>query len=523
MKQILFTNAKIYDPIQAFLPADSLLVEGNHIGAIGYRKDLLSSQVKEIDLKGKVLLPAFIDTHTHFLELARKKVAVDLEPANSLAEVKQILSRFRENWIEKPEWVRGSGWNINIYPDAQPMDRYFLDKIFPDVPASFESKDFHSKWCNSLALKIADIGSDTPDPPGGTIKHFPDGTPNGMLSEKAWDLIDSAVPPLSRQETLRVAKLTIEDAWRFGFSEIHSMEGKAVFSVFNELADEGIPIRFCWHFPSEILDEMIDSGVRSYTGTDTLKIGGMKIFMDGSLGSQTAYMYDAYPNRPSYFGNMIISADELEKLVERGVMNGIYSSIHAIGDRCLHEVIEVLDKVNQRHGIGKHRIEHLQCIRKEDIPKLIKNKIYCAMQPVHMRTDIPLVEKYWSPDAQRGAYAFATLINQGLEPGFSSDAPVETMNPFQCIYSVLERKHLNDPHNPSWHPSEKIDVTTAIKAYTTWAARASQSQDKRGRIVVGMLADLLVLDDFTKEDNTFWLQCQSHLTMVNGRITYSRS
>ncbi len=525
MQQTLFIHARIYDPLRGFLHADSLLVEGNCIIAIGAYNEishLISSQVEKIDLKEKILLPAFIDTHTHFFELARKKVAVDLEPATNLAEVEQILLRFRENLTEKLDWVRGSGWNTNIYPDTRLMDRYFLDRIFPDMPVSFESKDFHSKWCNSLALKIADIDSNTPDPPGALIHHFADGTPNGLLSEKAWELIDRVIPPMSRREMKRVTKLAIEDAWRFGLAEVHSMENNSIFSLYDELNDEHIPFRFCWHFPSEYLNEMIKSDTRSYTGTDTLKIGGMKIFMDGSLGSQTAYMYDSYPNQNDYFGNIVLSAEELIQLVEKGLEYGIYSSIHAIGDHCVHEVIDVIDSVNQRHGIGLHRIEHLQCIRNEDIPKLIKNKIYCAMQPIHMRTDIPLIEKHWNEDAKNSTYTFNTLINNGLEPGFGSDTPVDTMNPFKGIYSALERKHLNDPKQVSWHPQEKITISTALKAYTTWAARASQSQDKRGRIALGMLADLIVIDDFTKEPNEFWLQCESYLTMVDGKVVYSR-
>lgn len=420
-----------------------------------------------------------------------------------------------------PKWVRGSGWNINIYPDAQGMDRYFLDRIFPDVPVSFESKDFHTKWCNSLALMIAGIGTNTPDPAGGKINHFPDGIPNGFLSEKAWDLIDKVIPAMSRSEMKRVTTLTIEDAWRFGLAEVHSMEGFAAFSIYDELDDEKVPFRFCWHFPSDKLDEMINAGVKSYVGTDTLKIGGMKIFMDGSLGSQTAYMYDAYPNRPDFLGNMILDKDELEQLVSKGAEKGIYSTIHAIGDHCVHDVIEVIDKVNQKYGIGSHRIEHLQCIRKEDIPKLVKNKIYCSMQPVHMRTDIPLIQKYWSKEAQESSFSFTSLIEQGLEPGFSSDAPVETLNPFQGIFSALERKQLNDPRTLSWQPEQRIHIASAINAYTTWAARASHSQDKRGRIHVGMLADLIVIDDFTQYDNTFWLSCESYLTMVNGKIVHT--
>ncbi|HNX00849.1 MAG TPA: amidohydrolase family protein, partial [Candidatus Cloacimonadota bacterium] len=330
MQVIALTNARLYDPILGFLQADSLIIKQNRIDWIGDWKDRPDPNhtIDSINLNGKVILPAFIDTHTHFFEYARKKVAIDLEPAMNLTDIANILEQYRNSHPILPKWLRGSGWNRNIYPDSNQMDCHFLDRIFPDIPVSFESKDFHSKWCNSLALKAAGIHADTPNPTGGYIHHFPDGTPNGMLSELAWDLIDRVIPPMTRPEMKQIARSAIEESWKLGLAGIHSMENAEAFSIYNELDDEGIPFRFCWHFPSDKLDEMIASGIHSYTGSETLKIGGMKIFMDGSIGSQTASMFEPYPDQPNYYGHMNMTAPELEQLVEKGVKHGISSSIH---------------------------------------------------------------------------------------------------------------------------------------------------------------------------------------------------
>ena len=505
--------------------AEAVLIYENKLEKIGSKKDILTflnenniQDYEEIDLQGKVLLPGMIDTHTHFFELAKTKIAVDLSPAKSLDDVKKILMKFKMTMPKNLEWVGGSGWNKNIYPSLQGFDKYFLDEVFPDIPVSLESKDFHSKWCNSLALAKAGITKDTLDPIGGIIGRFENGEPNGFTHEKAWELIDKVVPPYPLELALKAINLTIQDCYAIGLTGVHVMETEDKFDYYQQVIESGTKFRFCWHFPNAILDKMIAKEITSYSGTESLKIGGQKIFMDGALGSQTALMYEAYKGTDNY-GTSIYSEDELEAMITKGAKHKISSSIHAIGDKCCHQVISAIAKCRKIDTTLRHRIEHLQCVRPSDYQAIRDNNIYIALQPIHLRYDIDSIQKY-TPSAANYTYSFKDLLDNRISCGFGSDAPVEIINPFQGIYSAIMRKSMNDPTKPSWRPDQKITTLEAIKAYTVWAAKASASEHIRGQIVEGYLADLILIDDFSKSTPEFWLSAKSLLTIIDGEIVY---
>jgi predicted amidohydrolase YtcJ len=459
-----------------------------------------------------------IDTHTHFFELAKTKIAIDLSPAKSLEEVKTILIKFRENMPANLKWVGGSGWNKNIFPSLEGFDKYFLDEVFPDIPVALESKDFHSKWCNSLALAKAGITKDTPNPIGGIIGRFENGEPNGFTHEKAWELIDNVTPAYPLELALKAIKLTIADCYQMGLTGVHVMEAEDRFNYYEQVIASGTKFRFCWHFPNAIIDKMIANNVTSYSGTESLKIGGQKIFTDGALGSQTALMYEAYTGT-SNFGRAIYSQDELQALIEKGANHNIASSIHAIGDKACHQVITAIAKCKDIDPTLRHRIEHLQCVRPEDYPAIKDNNIYLALQPIHLRYDIDSIQKY-TPNAGKYTYNFKDLLDRDIACGFGSDAPVEIINPFQGIYAAIMRKSMNNPANPSWRPEQKVTTRQALKAYTAWAAIASASEHIRGQIKEGYLADLIVIDDFSQASPEFWLTAKSLLTLIDGQLVY---
>lgn len=524
MRKLIY-NAKIYTMNSSEQIQEAVLINNNFIERVSSNEELLSFlanhnylDIEKIDLQGKILLPGMIDTHTHFFELAKTKIAIDLSAAKSLEEVKNILLSFKSKMPAGLEWIGGSGWNKNIFPSLAGFDKYFLDEIFPDIPVSLESKDFHSKWCNSLALEKAGITKDTPDPEGGMLGRFPNGEPNGFTYEKAWELIDKVTPPYPQELALTAIKRTIKDCYAIGLTGVHVMEDETKFKYYQEVIAQGTKFRFCWHFPQTLLDKMIERGVNSYLGSESLKIGGQKIFMDGSLGSQTALMYEPYAGTNN-FGTSIYSESELESLIAKAANHKIASSIHAIGDKCCHQVISSLAKCREIDTSLLHRIEHLQCVRPEDYQTIKDNNIFIALQPIHLRYDIDSIEKY-TPSASRYTYNFKDLIDIGIDCGFGSDAPVEIINPFQGIYAAITRKAMNNPQNPSWHPEQKISTLQAIKAYTSWAAKASASEHIRGKIQKGYLADLIVIDDFTQEEAEFWLTAKSYLTIIDGEIVY---
>ena len=252
----LFINGKVYTMNSSDTIAEAVLINEEKIEKVGSKADILDylqknniENYEEINLQGKVLLPGMIDTHTHFFEVAKTKIAIDLSSAKSLVDVKEILLKFRSNMPSNLKWVGGSGWNKNIYPTLEGFDKYFLDEIFPDIPVALESKDFHSKWCNSLALTKAGITKATLDPVGGVIGRFENGEPNGFTHEKAWELIDKVVPPYPLELALKAINLTIKDCYSMGLTGVHVMEAEDRFEYYRQVIESGTKFRFCWHFP----------------------------------------------------------------------------------------------------------------------------------------------------------------------------------------------------------------------------------------------------------------------------------
>ncbi len=536
MTETLFFNGKIltFDPQNEF--PEAVLVKDGHIIQTGSYQ-LLQNEIKDrknmIDLNGRILLPAICDVHTHFYEMAKFSKYIDLSQAYSVAEIETQLKEYRSNMKETPNWIRGWGWSLNRYADYQLLDKHLLDRIFPDIPVTFDSHDLHSKWCNSLALKIAQIDEYTPNPEGGEISKGNDGKPDGILRELAWELINRVVHDFTFDEKKEIIRENVQKSWQYGISGVHFMEGEDRFNHYQSLVEEDLNFRFFWHFPSEILDQMIEKKAENHFKlwsqnqkkrdyNDFLRINGMKVFMDGSLGSQTAYMFDPYPNsgaKPNY-GRVTRTFEELYQLMLKAGKAGISSTVHSIGDKCCHELIRCFIRLNEELDTKlPHRIEHLQSLRPEDLPFLKQSGVSCAIQPVHLKEDLAFIEQIW-PKASAWSYPVKSLLDSEILFAFSSDAPVETMNPFEGIYSAVERRSHNKPENPQWRPEECINSLQALTAYTKNAAQISGMGDKTGMVKSGYIADLMILDDFFTKDSIFWLTAKSHLTMIHGDIVY---
>ena len=520
----IFFNGKILTMDDKNPIVESVYVNGNQIeycGSLESNPGIKNSATIKIDLKGKLMLPGFVDTHTHFYELAKRKIMIDLSKCKSVSDIELVLKDFAKNKHPEMNWIGGSGWDLNIYPDSERLDKHILDKYFPDIPVSLESKDFHSKLCNSKALEMANINSKTKNPKNGKIGKFKSGEPNGFTYEQAWNLIDRVVPPINIDLQKKIVKDTIHDMYKLGLVGIHSMENSEKFNLYKGLINEGTLFRFYWHFPADELEAMIKKGIKSYkSGSEFLKYCGMKIFMDGSLGSKTAFMFNPYPDNPSNYGFISMNDAELYDLIYYAYQHDISTTIHAIGDKCNSIVVNAYKKIyDHTKSEMLYRIEHLQSIRYEDILKIPPN-VFCGLQPVHIKGDIHNIGTIWKNNSGK-VYAFNTLSKQNIKFGFGSDAPVETINPFEGIYSALERKYQNNPDNESWTPNEKLDILRILKAYTIDAAYGSQSHHVRGSIEKNKLADLIIIDNFIGKDNSKWLTNHAYFTMINGEVVYS--
>ena len=496
----------------------SILVTGEYIKHIGQMSEciaLAQSTPEILDLKGKILLPAFNDTHTHFVEYAKRKIMVDLRASESLESILKALERFREEQRVLPAWILGGGWDKNKLDQPEGLTKELVDKVFPDIPVALWSKDYHGKLCNSLALKLAGIDQSTPDPAGGKIIRDAAGMPNGLLYEAASDLIDRYSVQPDRAFLKQAVTRAVSDARKFGLVGVHTMEGVASWSILEELRSEGLNFRFTWHFPLEELDRMIEKGVKSYTGDEWLKIGGVKIFADGALGSQTAAMFQPYTGT-SNCGILRYTDDELHEIGHKAASHGIALTIHGIGDLAVNQILNLFKDLQNYPGL-LHRIEHVQSIRSEDLQLLKESKAACAVQPVHLANDVTMIENHWL-EVREQAYNFLDLNKFSSALGFGSDAPIESLNPCLGIYTAIARKPGLDPKLPGWRPQQALSLTEAIRGYTSGAARLSGSNHLRGMIKSNFYADLLVLDDYLQQDAEYWLEARPELVMSAGEI-----
>ena len=517
----IFYNGKILTLDSNNKIAESILIIDNRIIAVGKFSNLQKqapSNTQFIDLTGRVVLPGFVDTHTHFYGHSKLQQSIYLEDAESVSEIEEILGNYFVK--NSSTWIEGIGWDINRYPDSEKFNVKLLDKYFPNNPVSLASHDVHTHICNSVALKIMGITEETPDPSDGRYGHFADGELDGFLYEKTWEVINKHRPKVSTEIKMQLIKDSIKESWKLGLVGVHDMEDYEIWETFNSISFVEYPFRFYYHFRFNDLDKMIAKEATCYQGNEERKLCGIKIFADGALGSHTAFMFDNYPNEPENYGVSIQPKEELRNLVFKAAQHKIPSSIHAIGDRANSEVIDIFDQSNKINGWLPHRIEHFQCVKNAEFPKVVENRIHCAVQPIHLKEDIENIERIL-PNSANDTYSFKDEIDAGICLSFGSDAPIETINPFLGIYAAITRKSKNNPQNNSWRPDQKLSIWEALKGYTINAAKASLSEKFRGSLEAGKLADLIVLDDFFDKEDEFWLSAESQLTMVDGRIVYN--
>jgi len=473
--------------------ADWLLCAAGKILASGFKNNRPDFFTISTDLNGKTVLPAFTDAHTHFTASALNLNRIQLDHATSLAESLKIIKQHKQK-MEPGEWIRGGGYNKNVWTDAAPHKK-FLDALFPDEPVALESKVYHSLWVNSRALEEAGIHHDTPDPEGGKIGRDADGSLNGLLYEKALNLIyDKITLPSDEKITAAVRERT-RQFLAFGITTVHTMEGIGEFKALQKMQlQDDLKIRVHFYIPKDEAAPLIGSGIQSGFGSDRLSIAGVKFFTDGSLGSQTAHMLQPYENSKSS-GIAPISEAQLKKEILFFNRNGLSAAVHAIGDAALNKTVRVFEMVQQETGnfMIHNRIEHAQLVPSDLISRIARLNITASVQPAHIADDVKTAEKYWGTRCAQ-AYPFRQLVDAGINLAFGSDTPVADIDPFKGIYSALERKYHFSPNEQSWYPQQAVTLQEALKAYTIGAARSVGREVVTGSLEPGKAADFIVLD-----------------------------
>lgn len=518
---LIIHNGRIYGH-----PASdtAIAIQNDSIVAIGSDQDVIhlsNAGTKKIDAQGRWVLPAFMDSHTHLSGYAARKLQVDLSDCESMEEALQRV-KLKVDASPQNTWITGGGWDKNKWGLTDFPDKKTLDGVSTNHFIALDSKDWHSLWVNSAALARCGIDSSTGETKGGHICRGEDGEPTGVLQEKARNLILEKIPRMPAEQ-LKPALLDVfQEFYQFGITSVHSMETGYDFSIYQQLKAEGtLGLRVYYYFPVNDLSSARDLQIHAGIGDSFLKICGVKLFADGALGSQSAAMLQNYDGL-NHCGIEVLSCEELKTLVGRCISQRLNCAIHAIGDRANRNVLNTFadfDSESERLGL-RHRIEHAQLLKEEDILLFNKKNIIASVQPIHLAHDIPMIQKYWGSRG-RYAYAFGSLSNSGARVIFGSDTPIESFDPWSAIYTALQRKYLVDPSQDSFYPAEQIDIDQAIMSYTANSAFAVGEESNLGSIEIGKQANLIIINkDIFTEPQEVLLDTKVVLTTQAGQIVY---
>ncbi len=520
MGGLLFYNGNIYTMDAKRPKAQAMAIEGNRIVAVDEEiKRLKPEQFKKIDLRKKTVLPGFIDSHTHFISLAQGLGLLDLDECRSLEETLRKLKVYA-NQKNQGGWILAKRWNINLWKNRVLPDKKILDNITAATPIVVSSKDGHSLWVNSKTLELAKIDELTADPHGGKIERYPDSKePSGILREKACDLVYKIIKEPGKKLMVELLKTAFGLAHQKGIVGIHDCEDEKALEIFKFLQQEDkLSLRVFMMIPQKNLDEAIKLGLKTGSGNEYLRIGGIKIFEDGALGSRTALMFKPYDREPKNFGVEVNTQKELFETVKKASQSELSVAIHAIGDRANHQALNAIEKGNKNKNL-RHRIEHAQLLDSKDIKRFAQIGVIASMQPIHCPSDREMALKHWGKRSHL-AYAFKTLLTSGTRVAFGSDLPLYDFDPLKGIYSAITRKKENGDN--SWNPKEKISVAQAVYAYTKGAAYASYEEDLKGSLGAGKLADLVVLSkDIFEISSDELLKTRVLATVWDGKLVYN--
>jgi len=521
---LLLVNGRIHTGDPTRPRATALAIAGERILAVGHdpapMRDLLAPGAEVVDLGGRCVLPGLTDSHIHLSWYALGLHQLDLSTAASLDEMLALVAR-RASETPAGEWIVGRGWDQERWPDLRFPTRADLDRAAPAHPVLLRAKSYHALAANGAALSLAGIEANTPDPPGGRIGRDADGEPDGMLYEKsAMTMVSGLVPPPGPEEMDAALREAIPGLWRCGLTSLHDVDSIPAFAAYQRLHARGeLGVRVIKYLPVATLDSALALGLRAGLGDDWLRVGGVKVFADGALGSRTASLLAPYVGEPDNVGVLTIEEETLERIARGAAAGGLPLAVHAIGDRANRMVLDVLERLGP--GPLRHRIEHVQLLHPDDVGRLAARGVVGSMQPIHATQDFEMADRYWG-DRCATAYAWRSLLDAGTVLAFGSDCPVEDPNPFLGIHAAVTRRRLDGAPGPDgWQPQQRLTVAEAVKGYTLGAAWAAGLEDRAGSLAPGKLADLVVLDrDVFVEDSQAIAGTEVVATVIAGRFVH---
>lgn len=518
---LVLTNGKIWTG-DGF--AKSVVIEGNRIVAVDAAAP---PDAQVIDLHGRLAIPGFIDNHVHFVDGGFQLSRVNLRDAATPEEFAARIAAHATK-LGKGKWVTGGEWDEQLWNPYRLPTRQMIDAVTPDNPVFVSRLDGHMALANSVALKLAGITRETPDPPGGTIVRDANGEPTGLLKDAAMSAVFAAIPPSSLEERVAAARAGLREAARFGvtsFCDMSSSDAYADFRAYQQLERDGnLTARVYLFTPIAEYERLKNAGVARRFGGDRLRIGGLKGFADGSLGSSTAAFEEPFVGEPANRGLVMeeMSNGSMRKWVADADAHDLHVAIHAIGDRANASVLSIFES-RPEFRARRFRIEHAQHLDAELIKRFAADRVIASMQPYHAIDDGRWAEKKIGHERAKGTYAFRSLLDAGAMLTFGSDWTVAPLNPILGVYAAVTRRTLDGRNPNGWIPEQKITVAEALRCYTANNAWAMFAENEIGRIAPGMLADIAVLSDdlFTiapeKIENV-----QVDMTIFDGKVIYER-
>lgn len=534
---LIVTNAKVWTVDDAHPQAQAVAVLGDRIIAVGTSSEidaLRGPYTKIIDAGGKLLMPGFNDAHVHFVGASMDMESLHLKDASSVDE---FVHRIREqvNKTPKGQWVLGGGWDETKWTPPNLPTKELIDSFTPDTPVFVNRYDGHMGLANSVALRLAGITAQTPDPPGGAIVRDAQGNPTGALKDAAAELVIRVIPPITHDQRIAAMKRGLEYAASLGVTSFQEMNDEytdsfADIAAYDELLQSG-QLTSRVYVAASIADwkKEADLGIRHAFGSPFLRIGALKGFADGDLGSRTAYFFEPYSDEPSNFGLLHKQMQPLSRMQD-WITNAdairLQICIHAIGDRAISTILDMYTQaVKANRGAERRfRIEHAQHMAQKDFARFAQLDVIASVQPYQAIDDGRWAEGRIGHDRASRTFAFRTFLNYGVHLAFGTDWDVAPLNPLLGVYAAVTRATLDGKNPNGWFPEQKLTVAEAVRAYTMGSAYAEFQDEVKGSIAPGKLADMVLLsDDIFTIDPPKIRDVKVLKTIVDGKVVWDSS
>ena len=525
---LIITNAKIWTGERVQPYAESVAIEGNRIVAVGSKNDIHQKPGdRVIDAGGRFVVPGFIDNHTHFIDGGFQVSRVNLRDAATPEEFARRIAEHAKK-LGPGKWILGGEWDHTIWNPVTLPTRQMIDAVTPDNPVFVSRLDGHMALANSAALKLAGVTRDTKDVAGGAIVRDANGEPTGIFKDAAQNYVDRVIPSPSVEDRVEAGRAALREAAKFGVTSLCDMSGGGAYDdlrAYQRLEKDGaLTARVYLFTPLAEYQRLVAASIEHGFGSDRLRIGGLKGFSDGSLGSGTAAFFEPFSDEPGNRGFLMepMTTGRMRSDASDADKNNLQIAIHAIGDRANDEVLKIYQSLGNACG-RRYRIEHAQHLNPSLIARFAGQKVIASMQPYHAIDDGRWADKRIGKERARFTYAFRSLIDAGATVTFGSDWTVAPLDPILGIYAAVTRRTIDGRNPKGWVPEQKITAEEALRCYTVNNAYAMFMEKDIGKVAPGMLADLAVLsNDLLAIAPESIENVKVDMTIFDGEVIYQR-